>query len=160
MQQPFSTKNFPLGPNITIHFVPDENSEFKVQITPSERFSAALFVDMEASIYQNFLSWLSAYGKKEPPPLNFLPIRNIPFFQKTILHTLKTIPFGTTISYGDLALLSGHKRAARAVETVCRKNKLPLFIPCHRVIQSSGLIGDFAFGSPLKKILLEFEQST
>ena len=152
--------SFPFGPKITILFVTDEPGTFKVQMAPSEYFSASFLVDMDSSLRQNFLAWLEAYGKKEPPPLDFLPRQVIPSFQETVLNTLITVPFGKTISYGELALLSGHQKAARAVGTVCKKNKLPLFIPCHRVIQSSGALGEFAFGSPLKKILLAFEAST
>ncbi len=152
--------NFSFGPKITILFVPDKPGTFKVQMTPSENFSASFLVDMESSLHQNFLIWLEAYGKKEPPPLDFLPRQIIPSFQETVLSTLITVPFGKTVSYGELALLSGHQKAARAVGTVCKKNKFPLFIPCHRVLQSSGALGEFAFGSPLKKRLLAFEAST
>ena len=160
MNKPFFTQKFSLGPPIAVHFIPDESAGFKVEITPSQVFSTSFFLKIEEPLSQKLLSWLEAYGKKEPPPLDFLPRQNNSSFQETILNTLITIPFGQTVSYGELALLSGHLGAARAVGTVCRKNKFPLFIPCHRVIQANNLLGRFAFGSFLKKTLLEFEKPT
>lgn len=160
MPLPFLTHTFSSGPHISVEFIPDGPGDFKVQLVESSQFSASFFVNLEDSLSQNFLAWLKAYGEKCPTPLNFLPKLDSSSFQEKILNTLIKVPFGETISYGALALSSGHNKASRAVGTVCRKNKLPLFIPCHRVIQSNGLLGGFAFGLPLKKTLLDFEQST
>ncbi len=81
-------------------------------------------------------------------------------FAVKILQTLQTIPFGTTISYGQLAALSGHAGAARAVGRVVGANRTPLLIPCHRVIGSRGdLVGYSATGGLLTKSwLLRFEE--
>lgn len=83
-------------------------------------------------------------------------------FAVKILQTLQTIPFGTTISYGQLAALSGHAGAARAVGRVVGANRTPLLIPCHRVIGSRGdLVGYSATGGLLtKRWLLRFEEKS
>lgn len=75
-----------------------------------------------------------------------------------VLRTISMIPYGETWSYKQLAIASGYPKAIRAVGSVCRKNKLPLIIPCHRVIRSDGSYGQYVFGSELKKQLIEFER--
>jgi methylated-DNA-[protein]-cysteine S-methyltransferase len=67
------------------------------------------------------------------------------------------IPYGVVRSYGELALRAGYPRAARAVGTVCRTNKYPIIIPCHRVVGANGL-GGYAYGSEMKKELLRLEK--
>ena len=65
-------------------------------------------------------------------------------FQKKVLKTARSIPKGCTISYKELAQMSGYPKAVRAVANVMRHNPFPLVIPCHRVIRSDGSIGGFA----------------
>ena len=81
-------------------------------------------------------------------------------FAVAVLHALQTVPFGTTVSYGELAAMAGHPGAARAVGRVVGANRTPILIPCHRVIGSSGkLVGYSAAGGlETKRWLLEFEQ--
>ena len=79
-------------------------------------------------------------------------------FRKDVLFAMKSIPFGETWSYSDLAINSGHPNASRAVGTVCKNNPLPLIIPCHRVIKKSGDIGFFNGGVEMKKALLKIEK--
>jgi len=82
----------------------------------------------------------------------------MPKFQKDILNTLyKKIPHGKTTSYGDLATLSGHPGAARAVGGALNKNPLPILIPCHRVLNAKGQLHGFATGLLHKKTLLILE---
>ena len=80
-------------------------------------------------------------------------------FQGKVLSALLKVPYGKTISYAELARLSGHPGACRAVGNVMAKNPLPLFIPCHRVIKSDGSLGNFGGGIGLKRRLLELEAS-
>ena len=77
-------------------------------------------------------------------------------FQKKVFKQVARIPYGTTMSYGDIARAVGHPRACRAVGTVNARNKLPLFIPCHRVVASNG-IGGYGGGLSMKKRLLKLE---
>ncbi len=77
-------------------------------------------------------------------------------FQRDILNALTSIPFGETITYGELAQLAGHPNKARAVGTAVGANPAPILVPCHRVIAASGL-GGWSGPEGWKEWLLEFE---
>jgi methylated-DNA-[protein]-cysteine S-methyltransferase len=64
-------------------------------------------------------------------------------FQRTVLLTCRGVPWGSVISYRDLARLARSGHAVRAAATVMRKNPFPLVIPCHRVVRNDGAIGGF-----------------
>jgi O-6-methylguanine DNA methyltransferase len=70
---------------------------------------------------------------------------------------LLRVPAGTVVSYGELAALSGRPRAARAVGTAMARNPFPILVPCHRVVRSSGDIGEYGGGRAWKERLLRFE---
>ncbi|XMB73132.1 methylated-DNA--[protein]-cysteine S-methyltransferase [Mycoplasmatota bacterium WC30] len=78
-------------------------------------------------------------------------------FEKEILSKIIAIPYGETRSYKELASAANHPGAFRATGTVCKNNKLPLIIPCHRVIKSDGSIGEYLGGKAIKKSLIELE---
>ncbi len=80
-------------------------------------------------------------------------------FHQTVLRACATIPYGETLTYGQLAELAGHPGAARAVGTVMASNTMPLIIPCHRVIAAAGRPSGFsAPGGPnTRKRLLQLE---
>ncbi|MCX8083942.1 MAG: MGMT family protein [Calditerrivibrio sp.] len=78
-------------------------------------------------------------------------------FDKTIYKTLSKIPMGHTITYSELAKLSGQPKATRAVGNSMKRNRFPLIIPCHRVVSKHGL-GGFSAGIELKVKLLEMEK--
>lgn len=79
-------------------------------------------------------------------------------FQKKIWKTLTHIPYGSTVTYGDLAKMAGHPRAARAVGNAMRKNPLWILIPCHRVVGTADLGGyGGRDGTPIKRRLLLLE---
>ena len=77
-------------------------------------------------------------------------------FATRVYKEMAKIPYGTTLSYSELAKKSGRKLAYRAVGTACGKNPLPLIIPCHRVIAVNGL-GGFGGGLDTKRFLLNLE---
>ncbi len=78
-------------------------------------------------------------------------------FQKRVWSALRNIPYGTTISYGELAHRVGQPTAARAVGAANGRNPIPIVIPCHRVIGKDGSLTGFGGGLPLKERLLELE---
>ncbi|MDQ0456081.1 methylated-DNA--[protein]-cysteine S-methyltransferase [Rhizobium paknamense] len=80
-------------------------------------------------------------------------------FQVSVWRELAKIPFGLTISYGELARRLGNPAAVRAVGTANGANPLPIVIPCHRVIGSNGSLTGFGGGLETKKWLLELEQA-
>lgn len=80
-------------------------------------------------------------------------------FQKKIWQLVESISFGKTVSYLDIAKLSGSEKNTRAVGLANGKNPIPIIIPCHRVIGSSGKMTGYAGGIERKKWLLLHEQN-
>lgn len=80
-------------------------------------------------------------------------------FQQRIWEACQRIPYGEVVTYGELARLAGRPGAARAVGTAMSQNRIPLIIPCHRVISAGNKIGGFTSpqGISLKKRLLDLE---
>ncbi len=78
-------------------------------------------------------------------------------FQLEVLEELQNIPYGTTTSYGDIAKRIGRPNAMRAVGAANGRNPIPIIIPCHRVIGSTGDLTGFGGGIPTKKALLRLE---
>jgi len=80
-------------------------------------------------------------------------------FQTAVWQGLLGIPYGETVSYGQLAALIGRPGAARAVGGANRVNPLPVFIPCHRVIAADRKLGGFSCGLWRKEFLLKLERA-
>lgn len=78
-------------------------------------------------------------------------------FQRKVWEQLRRIPYGTTISYGELAKRIGNPDASRAVGLANGKNPIAVIIPCHRVIGANGSLVGFGGGLDRKKTLLELE---
>ena len=80
-------------------------------------------------------------------------------FQLTVWEALKSIPYGETISYGELAQEIGRPTASRAVGAANGRNPLPIVIPCHRVIGQDGSLTGYGGGLRFKKALLSLEKN-
>lgn len=80
-------------------------------------------------------------------------------FQLMVWEELLKIPYGQSVSYGDLARSIGKSMAARAVGNALAANPIAIIIPCHRVIASDGSFGGFGGGIPIKRYLLSLEKS-
>lgn len=78
-------------------------------------------------------------------------------FQRTVWRKLQEIPYGRTISYGELARWIGNPKASRAVGAANGQNPIPIVIPCHRVIGANGKLTGFGGGLPIKEALLALE---
>ena len=86
-----------------------------------------------------------------------LDLRGLPPFTLDVLEELARIPYGRTTTYGALAAGVGRPRAARAVGTVMNRNRIPIVLPCHRVVGSTGSLVGYAGGLDRKAQLLELE---
>jgi methylated-DNA-[protein]-cysteine S-methyltransferase len=78
-------------------------------------------------------------------------------FQRAAIETLRAVPRGEVVTYGELAALAGYPGAARAAGSVCAANRFWLLVPCHRVVSASGIGGYGSSGTELKARLLELE---
>lgn len=78
-------------------------------------------------------------------------------FRLDVQRFLQTIPYGQTLSYGQVAQRVGHPHAMRAVGTACATNALPIVVPCHRVIRADGGLGGYVGGLAAKTALLHLE---
>lgn len=78
-------------------------------------------------------------------------------FQLLVWKSLRTIPYGETLSYGELARRIGRADSVRAVGAANGANPIPIIVPCHRVIGSNGDLTGFGGGLPIKKKLLALE---
>ena len=79
-------------------------------------------------------------------------------FQKKVFKTMRNIKYGEVLTYKELAEKAGHPKAYRAAGSTCGANRIPIVIPCHRVVSSSGL-GGFGGGLRRKKFLLNLESN-
>ena len=78
-------------------------------------------------------------------------------FQRAAVKAMRSIPYGETATYGEIAALAGHPNAQRAVGSVCAANRFALFVPCHRVVGADGLGSYGSLGPQYKRRLLELE---
>ena len=78
-------------------------------------------------------------------------------FTERVLRELARIPFGETATYGELAERAGNPKAARAVGMTMNRNRVPILLPCHRVIGSNGSLVGYAGGLDRKVALLRLE---
>ncbi len=95
-------------------------------------------------------------GKRHSFDLS-LDLRALPPFTVSVLQELARVPYGKTTTYGALASRVGRPSAARAVGTVMNRNRIPIVLPCHRVVGSSGDLVGYAGGLDRKLTLLELE---
>lgn len=86
-----------------------------------------------------------------------LDLRTDTAFLADVLTAMSAIAYGSRLSYSELAEESGHPGAVRAVGSACRRNPLPLVIPCHRVVRADGTPGNYAGGTEAKRWLLDLE---
>jgi methylated-DNA-[protein]-cysteine S-methyltransferase len=111
---------------------------------------AAFFIDVRRQLREYFSGTLKEFDI----PL----LMDGTEFQKRVWKMLQTIPYGETISYGELAKKIGDPKAVRAVGAANGQNPIPIIVPCHRVIGSDGSLTGFGGGIENKRKLLELEK--
>jgi methylated-DNA-[protein]-cysteine S-methyltransferase len=80
-------------------------------------------------------------------------------FSRLVLEQLARVPYGEVTTYGSLAARSGRTKAARAVGTIMNRNPIPIVLPCHRVVGSTGSLVGYGGGLERKRLLLDLEHA-
>ena len=114
---------------------------------------------LETRWARSFLESMERYLAKEHPnwPEPPLAMEGMSDFTWQVLQALRHVPWGTWLSYGELAARCGKPQAARAVGRVMARNPWPLVFPCHRVLGRSGQLTGFGPGLDMKQYLLAHE---
>lgn len=111
------------------------------------------------SAYPTAVKELTLYFQQQLVRFTF-PIKiNAEGFNGRALEALAKVPYGTTISYKELAIRAGSSKAYRAAGSACGRNPLPIVIPCHRVLKSDGSLGGFSGDLATKRRLLNLENA-
>lgn len=126
-----------------------------IEIAPCRKLTGTtskegLIIDVEKQLTEYFV------GSRQQFELPFKLEGTI--FQKTVWLELLKIPFGQTVSYGELAKKINKANAARAVGGACNKNKIAIIVPCHRVVGKNGGLVGYACGIEKKETLLSMER--
>lgn len=78
-------------------------------------------------------------------------------FRRRVLDHLRTVPYGRTATYTEMAVAAGSPKAIRAAGSACATNPVPIVVPCHRVVRTDGTIGQYLGGPEVKRALLAME---
>lgn len=125
-----------------------------------QKYTKASVVKSTSKVIEAASVWLDAYfeGSKEPPDFDLLFLGTD--FQKRVWQLLLEIPYGETITYGELAQEAGTPKAARAVGVAVGDNPFSIIVPCHRVIGKDNSLTGYGGGFDVKKYLLAHELGT
>lgn len=107
--------------------------------------------------FDNACSQLAEYFSGERKTFDLPLLLSGTEFQVSVLEALQEIPYGETATYGDVAKRIGRPKAVRAVGAANGRNPIPIIVPCHRVIGSSGDLTGFGGGLDTKAALLRLE---
>lgn len=116
----------------------------------------------ELAVFEKTRAWLGRYFAGERPEISF-PLRlSGTAFQRAVWERLRAIPYGETVSYGQLAAELAEDRgrpcSARAVGGAVGRNPVSILVPCHRVVGADGSLTGYAGGTERKRKLLEIER--
>ena len=131
------------------------------KVIPDSASSGPTASDLQFDL-DELIQRLQAFAEGVPVDLSDLPVdhSHTTSFQRRVLEICRKIPWGHTVTYGLLADRAGRPGAARAVGSVMARNRVPLVIPCHRVVPASGGLGGFSApqGVNMKRRLLNAEK--
>lgn len=138
-----------LGDGHALHGLYMQDAPRPKQIQPEWELAAAPFTDAAAQLREYFAGERGAFDLE-------LAMRGTPF-ERRVWRALQDIPYGATLSYGELARRIGEPSAARAVGLANGRNPISVIVPCHRVIGADGTLTGYGGGLERKRILLELE---
>ena len=151
----YTTFESPVGPLLlagdsnALRLVSFESSKHAAPPRPDWNQNGAAFAEV--------IRQLQAYFRGELEEFDVPLAMEGTEFQIRVWNALRTIPYGETISYAQLARRVGNPKAVRAVGLANGSNPIPIIVPCHRVIGSDGSLTGFGGGLSTKKKLLELE---
>lgn len=151
----YTTVDSPVGPLLlagdvnALRGVSFESSKRTMPPPPDWKQNRAAFAEV--------IRQLKAYFRGELKEFDLPLAMDGTEFQLRVWNALRTIPYGETISYAQLAERIGNPKAVRAVGLANGSNPIPIIVPCHRVIGSNGSLTGFGGGLSTKKMLLELE---
>lgn len=134
------------------------DSDRTVETALSEQYPSANLQRDDESMHEwvaEILTYLSGEKYKLKIPLDIQATT----FQSRVWDQIKSIPYGATASYSEIAIAVGKPKAARAVARACATNPVALIVPCHRVIGEDGKLHGYRWGKDRKQQLLQLEQS-
>ncbi len=134
----------------------EAEDDYLTRISFFELFSKRLETPLIKETYRQLSEYFAKKRKIFDIPLKLEGTE----FQKAVWHALMKIPYGKTATYLEIAETIGNPKASRAVGMANNKNKIPIVIPCHRVIGSNGSLTGYAGGLEIKKKLLNIEKSS
>lgn len=120
------------------------------------------YVEIEIPLFNQVKHWLDLYFSGKNPSFT-LPLHMIGTpFQKEVWNMLCTVPYGKTITYGELAKQIAQKKglshmSAQAIGRAVGKNPISIVVPCHRVVGAKGTLTGYAAGIEKKEELLKLE---
>jgi methylated-DNA-[protein]-cysteine S-methyltransferase len=136
------------------------DADYLAALSASEITKVNSEPEQEPPIIQQLHTQLDEYfaGKRQSFDIPLSPRGTD--FQQQVWTALQTIPYGTTISYAQLATTINRPKACRAVGSANGRNPIAIIIPCHRVIASGGGLGGYAYGLEIKEQLLQIESQS
>lgn len=135
----------------TLNYILFENDRFYENLK-------AKAIEKDLKIFTQTKLWLDKYFKGQNPNINELNINpKGTIFQKEIWNILKTIPYGKTITYKEIAKKLNKPKSYRAVGSAIGHNPIPIIIPCHRVIGANNKLTGYSGGIENKIKLLKLE---
>ena len=154
-------RQYYLSPIGRLCLVASDQALYGVWLEGQKHFQAGIkeeeLVDTSNPILKMTKNWLEAYFKGDNPSPDILPLADRGTdFQQKVWSVLGELPYGRTISYGQISQQISCK-SAQAVGTAVGKNPWLILVPCHRVLPSSGHIGKYAAGEDAKRFLLRLE---
>jgi len=141
-----------------------DNVSLRAIYWPNQKPDRVKFPDLENNdsnhVLKSAVKQLKAYfsGTRREFDIPLRPVGTV--FQEEVWLALRSISYGETVSYSDIAKQIGRPKAVRAVGAAIGKNPLSIMIPCHRVIGANGKLTGFAGGLSTKEFLLNLENQT
>ena len=114
----------------------------------------------DLAIFDSVQRWLDAYFSGNPTPVDFPLSPAGTAFQRRVWGLMTEIPYGQTVTYGQLAKRLGETMSAQAAGQAAGKNPIAIIIPCHRVVGAKGQLTGYAWGIERKQWLLRHEEET